>query len=196
VGTLEEILFLMGTLMDPGNRDVEMPVIFTGGGSSKQYFKKIDAFLVHTLGESVRRYYQIIEDDSVAVATAMREGMQRVTANRRKGRDAYYYNWLLKIPAEMRRHFVVTHESMASLSLRRGLSASELAINLRRAFSGIVAGNVKDYGIQQIRNHGPFQIKGDPEIAQAMDALLRDFVAQGRMKLGGKTYSPCYEIKS
>ena len=196
VGTLEEILFLMGTLMDEGNWDIEMPVIFTGGGASKHYFKEIDAFLVQTLGESVRRYYQIIEDDPVAVATAMREGMQRVTANRRKGRDAYYFNWLLKIPAEMKRHFVVTHESMAALSLSHDLSPSELAINLRRAFSGIVAGNVKDQGIQQIRKHGPFQLRGDPEIAQAMDKLLRDFVAHGRMKLGGKTYKPCYQIKS
>lgn len=196
VGTLEEILFLMGTLMDPSNRDIEMPVIFTGGGSSKQYFKEIDAFLVYTLGEEVRRYYQIIDDDPVAVARAMREGMQRVTVNRRKGRDAYYYNWLLKIPAEMKRHFVVNHQSMEGLSLSRDLNASELAINLRRAFSGIVAGNVKDSGIQQIRNHGPFQIKGDPEIAQAMDKLLQDFVAKGRMKLDGKTYKPCYQIKS
>lgn len=196
VGTLEEILFLLGTLMDEENRDIEVPVIFTGGGSSKHYFKEIDAFLVQTLGEGVRRFYQIIKDDPVAVATAMREGMQRVTVNRRRGRDAYYYNWLLRIPAEMKRHFVVTHESMANLSLSRDISASELAINLRRAFSGIVAGNVKDTGIQQIRKHGPFQLKGDPDIAQAMDKLLRQFVAHGRMKLGGKTYSPCYELKS
>jgi predicted Rossmann-fold nucleotide-binding protein len=196
VGTLEEILFLMGTLMDASNRDIVMPVIFTGGSNSKAYFQQIDAFLVHTLGEDVRRFYQIIEDDPVAVASAMREGMQRVTVNRRKGRDAYYYNWLLKIPAEMKRHFVVTHESMAGLSLSRDLSASDLAINLRRAFSGIVAGNVKDYGIQQIRKRGPFELKGDPEIAQAMDRLLRDFVAQGRMKLDGKAYSPCYKIHS
>lgn len=196
VGTLEEILFLMGTLMDADNRDIEIPVIFTGGGASKHYFEQIDAFLVHTLGEGVRRFYRIIEDDPAAVAIAMHEGMHRVTINRRKGRDAYYYNWLLRIPAEMKRHFVVSHESMAGLSLSRDLSPSELAINLRRVFSGIVAGNVKDYGIQQIRKHGPFQLKGDPEIAQAVDKLLRDFVADGRMKLGGKAYSPCYKIES
>lgn len=196
VGTLEEILFLMGTLMDAGNSTIEMPVIFTGGGASKHYFKQIDAFLVDALGEGVRRFYKIIEDDPVAVATAMREGMQRVTNNRRKGRDAYYYNWLLRIPAEMKRHFVVTHESMAGLSLSRELSASELAINLRRAFSGIVAGNVKDTGIQQIRKHGPFQLHGDPDILQAMDKLLQDFVAHGRMKLGGKAYNPCYQIQT
>lgn len=29
---------------------------------------------------------------------------------------------------------------------------------------------------------------------QLMDQLLRDFVAQGRMKLPGAEYVPCYEI--
>lgn len=196
VGTLEEILFLMGTLMAPANEHIEMPVIFTGGGASKHYFTEIDAFLVNTLGAEVRRFYQIIDDDPVAVAITMREGMQRVAVNRRKGRDAYYYNWLLHIPAEMKRHFVVSHESMAKLSLSRERSPSELAINLRRAFSGIVAGNVKDYGIKQIRQHGPFKLQGDPEIALAMDKLLQDFVAHGRMKMGGKEYNPCYQIQT
>lgn len=196
VGTLEEILFLIGTLMDARNREIEMPVIFTGGDSSKAYFKEIDAFLVHTLGEEVRKFYQIIDNDPTAVAIAMREGMQRVMQNRRKGRDAYYYNWLLHIPEEMKRHFIVNHQNMASLSLSRDLSASELAINLRRAFSGIVAGNVKDAGIQQIRKHGPFKLQGDPEVLGAMDQLLRNFVAHGRMKLGGKAYNPCYQIQT
>lgn len=196
VGTLEEILFLMGTLMDPGNRDIVLPVIFTAGGDSQDYFEQVDAFLVNTLGEEVRQYYTIIRDDAAAVAVAMREGMQRVMGNRRQGRDAYYYNWLLQIPEEMKRHFVVGHASMAGLSLRRDLPASELAINLRRAFSGIVAGNVKDTGIQMIRRHGPFRLQGDPEILQQMDALLRNFIAQGRMKLGGKAYNPCYLIEA
>ncbi len=194
VGTLEEILFILGTLMNPANKDLALPLIFTSGAASKGYFQSIDAFLVKTLGEQVRQYYTIIEDDPKAVAIAMREGMSEVTANRRKGRDAYYYNWTLHIPAEMKRHFRVSHQSMAELSLRQELPASELAINLRRAFSGIVAGNVKDFGLQMIRNHGPFKLQGDGEILAAMDALLQGFVADGRMKLGGKTYNPCYEI--
>lgn len=196
VGTLEEILFLMGTLMDAGNRDIVMPVIFTAAGESKAYFDDIDAFLVSTLGEQVRQYYTIILDDASAVAIAMRDAMHRVTANRRQGRDAFYYNWLLNIPAEMKRHFMVSHESMAALSLSHEQSASELAINLRRAFSGIVAGNVKDSGIQMIRRHGPFRLHGDPQILRSMDALLRKFIADGRMKLGGKTYNPCYSIEA
>ncbi len=194
VGTLEEILFLLGTLMDTDNANITMPLIFTAGVSSRSYFAEIDAFLVRTLGEQVRRFYRIIEDDPVAVAVAMREGMGAVSANRRATRDAFYYNWLLKIPAEMKRPFGVNHRSMATLQLRHALPAAELAINLRRAFSGIVAGNVKDSGVSMIRDHGPFELNGDPEILQEVDRLLRGFVAQGRMKLGGRAYNPCYRI--
>ena len=194
VGTLEEILFLLGTLMDEGNAQIALPLIFTAGASSRAYFGEIDAFLVRTLGEQVRRYYRIIEDDPQAVAVAMREGMQQVSSNRRESRDAYYYNWLLKIPEEMKRHFVVSHASMAELELRRDLPPAQLAINLRRAFSGIVAGNVKEFGIHMIREHGPFELHGDPDIVSAMDTLLRGFVTQSRMKLGGKIYNPCYRM--
>lgn len=194
VGTLEEILFLLGTLMDESNADICLPVIFTASSASKSYFTEIDRFLVLALGEGVRQYYRIIEDDPDAVAVAMRNGMQAVGRNRRVGRDAYYYNWLLHIPPEMKRHFEVDHDSMAELHLSHDLPASELVINLRRAFSGIVAGNVKESGIRMIREHGPFLINGDPQILTAMDELLRGFVAQGRMKLGGKAYNPCYRM--
>jgi len=194
VGTLEEILFLIGTLMDPRNADVSLPVIFTAGPGSEDYFAGIDEFLVSTLGEDVRRHYRIIVNDTVAVARAMREGMDAVVNNRKATRDAFYYNWLLHIPPEMKRHFVVSHASMAGLDLRRGLPPAELVCNLRRAFSGIVAGNVKEAGIHMIRDHGPFQLHGDPDILQAMDRLLQGFVAQGRMKLGGRAYNPCYQI--
>lgn len=194
VGTLEEILFLIGTLMDPRNADVSLPVIFTAGPGSEDYFAGIDEFLVSTLGEDVRRHYRIIVNDTVAVARAMREGMDAVVNNRKATRDAFYYNWLLHIPPEMKRHFVVSHASMAGLDLRRGLPPAELVCNLRRAFSGIVAGNVKEAGIHMIRDHGPFQLHGDPDILQGMDRLLQGFVAQGRMKLGGRAYNPCYQI--
>jgi hypothetical protein len=82
---------------------------------------------------------------------------------------------------------------MAALDLHHGRKPSELAADLRRAFSGIVAGNVKEEGIREIEQHGPFQIHGDPDMMQALDALLRAFVEQRRMKISGD-YKPCYEI--
>jgi hypothetical protein len=37
-------------------------------------------------------------------------------------------------------------------------------------------------------------VDGDPKIMRALDALLRSFVAQHRMKLPGREYVPCYRI--
>ena len=84
---------------------------------------------------------------------------------------------------------------MAGLTLHRDLPIHSLAANLRRAFSGIVAGNVKPEGLAAIRAHGKFELHGEKEIMEAMDAMLASFVAQNRMKLpGGSAYEPCYVI--
>ena len=93
------------------------------------------------------------------------------------------------------RPFDPTHENMASLQLSHALPPHELAANLRRAFSGIVAGNVKDKGIRLIEQNGPYEIHGDPAIMKPLDELLQAFVAQHRMKLpGGAAYVPCYRV--
>jgi hypothetical protein len=65
---------------------------------------------------------------------------------------------------------------------------------MRRAFSGIVSGNVKEQGIRTIERHGPFELVGDPELMRLLDELLGGFVAQQRMKLPGARYEPCYRI--
>ena len=72
---------------------------------------------------------------------------------------------------------------------------SELAAELRQAFSGIVAGNVKAYGIEQVAKYGPYKLKGDTSIMQEMEKLLKQFVYQKRMKLNIDQYVPCYEIE-
>ena len=84
---------------------------------------------------------------------------------------------------------------MANLKLSRDLPPHELAANLRRAFSGIVAGNVKDKGIRLIEQHGPYEITGDRDIMLQLDQLLQAFVDQHRMKLpGNSAYVPCYKL--
>jgi hypothetical protein len=69
-----------------------------------------------------------------------------------------------------------------------------LAANLRRAFSGIVTGNVKDYGVQAIERQGPYELTGEQNVMRLLDELLTAFVAQGRMKLPGSVYRPCYRL--
>ncbi|WP_280730169.1 nucleotide 5'-monophosphate nucleosidase PpnN [Halomonas salinarum] len=194
VGTAEEILYLLGILLHPANRDIPFPVIFTGPASSADYFKRIDEFLAYTLGESARERYRIIIDDPTSVAKAMRMGVDEVTEFRRAHQDAFYYNWRLNIDRNFQEPFEANHEGMAGLALHRNQPIHELAANLRRAFSGIVAGNVKEPGIRAIEAHGPFRLHAEPDLMARLDELLTSFVEQGRMKLPGSHYEPCYTL--
>ena len=192
-GTAEEILYLVGLLLDPANAPQPFPVVLTGPRGSDEYFRQIDAFLVGTLGERVRECYRIVVDDPAGVAREMLRGMGAVREFRRRESDAYNFNWLLQIPQDLQAPFEPNHESMAALQLRRDAPPHRLAAELRRAFSGIVAGNVKESGLRLIDQHGPFEIHGDPALLEPLDALLASFVRQRRMKLSGE-YRPCYRI--
>ncbi|MDW7748874.1 nucleotide 5'-monophosphate nucleosidase PpnN [Halomonas sp.] len=193
VGTAEEILYLLGILLHPDNADMALPVILTGPFDSADYFRRIDEFLVYTLGEEVRRLYRIVVDDAVEVARTMRKNIDAVTEYRRSRQDAFYYNWRLTVARDFQEPFEPTHEAMAGLALHRNQPVHELAANLRRAFSGIVAGNVKEKGIRSIEAHGPFRLHAEPELMARLDELLASFVDQGRMKLAGD-YVPCYTL--
>ena len=193
-GTAEEMLYLLGILLHPDNANLPFPLIFTGPATAKDYFKQFNQFIVETLGKEVQQRYSIIVDDPVCVAREMHAGVQRVREFRRDRDDAYYFNWLLKIDLELQRPFEATHENMRNLELHKDQERHLLAANLRRAFSGVVSGNVKDDGIRAIEQYGHFEIRGDASIMEPMDALLAAFVAQQRMKLPGKAYVPCYRI--
>ena len=195
VGTAEELLYLLGILMHPANTSQVLPLILTGPKESADYFRVLDEFIVHTLGESARRHYRIIIDDASEVARQMKKAMPLVKENRRDTGDAYSFNWSIRIAPDLQIPFEPTHENMANLKLYPDQPVEVLAADLRRAFSGIVAGNVKDKGIRLIEEHGPYQIRGDAAIMQPLDALLKAFVAQHRMKLpGGAAYVPCYQV--
>ncbi len=193
-GTAEEILYILGILLHPDNASLPFPLIFTGPETARDYFKQIDQFIGLTLGIEAQRRYKIIIDDPEFVAQEMLAGIKQVREFRKAHSDAYYYNWLLKIDHEFQKPFAPTHENMRNLKLHKNQEVHLLAANLRRAFSGVVAGNVKDEGIRAIEKHGHFEIHGDPEIMGPMDELLASFVAQSRMKLPGKTYIPCYRV--
>jgi len=194
VGTAEEILYLLGVLLHPDNAEIPFPLIFTGPESAQDYFRQIDQFIADTLGPEVQKMYQIIVNDPVRVAQEVQAGIKQVREFRKVRDDAYYFNWLLRIDAAFQKPFVPSHENMVTLELHKHQDRHLLAANLRRLFSGVVAGNVKDEGIRAIEQYGHFEIRGEPSIMEPMDALLTSFVAQNRMKLPGKTYTPCYRI--
>jgi predicted Rossmann-fold nucleotide-binding protein len=193
VGTAEEILYLLGILLDPENAEQPLPVIFTGPPSSAEYFGQIDRFIGATLGRKAQSRYKVVIGDPAQAAREVVRGIEQVREFRRAKSDAYNFNWLLKIPPEFQRPFEPTHDAMAKLELKRDLEPHILAANLRRAFSGIVAGNVKEQGIQAIEQHGPFELRGDKTIMSLLDELLSAFIAQKRMKLAGE-YRPCYRL--
>ena len=193
VGTAEEILYLLGILLHPENAAIPLPLVFTGPAESAEYFAQIDRFLKLTLGEAASSRYQILIDDPEAVAKVMKSGIAKVRQYRIEQRDAFFFNWGLHIPEAFQRPFAPTHANMAGLNLHRDQPAHELAADLRRAFSGIVAGNVKEEGMRQVEAHGPFLIDGDTEIMRALDAMLCSFVEQKRMKISGE-YRPCYRV--
>ncbi|TBU92035.1 nucleotide 5'-monophosphate nucleosidase PpnN [Stutzerimonas kirkiae] len=195
VGTAEEFLYLLGILTHPSNHELPFPLLLTGPKCAEAYLRQLHTFIGATLGEAAQQRYQVIIDDPVEVARQMTAGIQEVTRFRRRHDDAFYFNWLLKIDEGFQRPFEPTHANMASLPLTHDLPLHELAANLRRVFSGIVAGNVKENGIRLIEQHGPYQIQGDPAIMRPLDELLRAFVEQHRMKLpGGSAYEPCYRV--
>ena len=193
-GTAEEILYLVGILLDPANREQPFPVVLTGPRETAAYFEQVSRFIGGTLGEEALRRLTVIIDDPAAVARHLVRGMEAVREFRRERNDSYNFNWLLSIWPELQRPFEVTHESMRALELHRDQPVHRLAANLRRAFSGIVTGNVKDYGIQAIERHGPYELAGDPAIMQLLDELLAAFVAQRRMRLPGTAYRPVYRL--
>ena len=194
VGTAEEILYLLGILLHPENTALPFPLIFTGPAESAAYFHQIDEFIGATLGARAQSLYQVVSDDPEQVARLCRDGTRAVREYRKQQSDAYYFNWQLKIDDEFQQPFTPTHAAMRALNLHRQQPPHQLAAQLRRAFSGVVAGNVKLKGIQEIERHGLFELQGDPEIMTQMDSLLSAFVEQSRMKLPGTHYKPCYRI--
>lgn len=193
-GTAEELLYLLGILLNKDNQDIPFPLVLTGPKESEEYFLRIDEFVGATLGEEAQSKYQIVIDDPVKVARIQKQAMEQIKTFRRENGDSYQYQWSLKIEPEFQLPFEPTHEVMSNLDLYFQPNKAELAANLRKAFSGIVAGNVKMDTIKAIEANGPFEIKGDPELMRLMDDLLGAFVSQQRMKLPGSEYVPCYKV--
>ena len=193
VGTVEEVLYLLSILMHPDNNEA-IPLVFAGPESCREYFEELERFLVDCLGEGVRCHYRVIVGGAEDVGRAIRSANDDVHAKRRATQQAYYFNWELVISPDLQEPFVPTHDAMAALQLDAHLPKHELASALRRAFSGLVAGNVKAFGIEQVRLHGPYQLSGDKKFLSSMDRLLQMLVRQKRMKLDQEKYQPCYQL--
>lgn len=193
-GTAEEILYMLSLLLHPANKGQSFPLIFAAPKGSEGYFNAVDEYIRSTLGEEATRLYRIVIGDPEKVARLARSGVDEVHRYRRKIQESYGFNWSLFIDPILQSPFDPTHENMEKLQLDGHLPIHELAGQLRRAFSGIVAGNVKTFGIESIKKYGPFKLSGKPELLKQTDELLERFLREGRMKMGAGEYNSCYEI--
>jgi predicted Rossmann-fold nucleotide-binding protein len=194
VGTAEELLYLLGIMLHDSNQQQHIPIVLTGPAQSAEYFKVIDDFIGQTLGVKAQALYTIIVDDAAAVGSYLYKQKAKVGAYRKAIGDSYGFNWALKIDSDFQHPFIPNHSTMAELSLSFEQPAHQLAANLRRAFSGIVAGNIKAQSVADIKAKGPYILKGDKRLAPLLDTLLKSFVEQGRMKLPGSEYTPCFQV--
>lgn len=194
VGTVEEILYVLSVKMNPENALQQLPLIFTCSEASKSYFEQVDNFLASIFGEQVRNHYRIVVDNPKQVAELVKSGVQQVQRFRRSTHEAYGFNWQMRIDHSLQKPFIPTHENMAALELDRTMPVSELMMNLRAAFSGIVAGNVKAFGIEQVKEHGRYQIHADKDLAERLEKLLKSFIDEGRMAIVRNKYRPSFEL--
>lgn len=192
VGTMEELMFILGVLLDERNKEIPFKVILTGNKDCKHYLTRVDDFIRSTLGIEASNRYKIIVDDPLMVAKEVQKGMIEVTQYRKLMDDAFHFNWRLHIDQLFQTPFIATHESMAALNLDMDQDKHALAARLRHLFSGIVTGNVKEHGLKEIQERGPYQLKGDTDLCNALEELLESFVRQNRMKLNDADYRPCY----
>jgi hypothetical protein len=193
-GTAEEVLYLLSVLMDERNQGLPYSFILAAPIERRDYFESLDRFIRATLGEGATAYYQIVVGDPQRVAQAAKRGVERVRRHRMKTQDAYSFGWDLKIDYEMQVPFVPTHKNMAALNLARDQPAHKLAAQLRCAFSGIVAGNVKSMGLQLISEYGPYRLNGEASLMSELDSLLKAFIDQKRMKINVEDYEPCWVL--
>jgi predicted Rossmann-fold nucleotide-binding protein len=195
VGTVEEILYLLSLLLHPENQE-SIPLVLAGPESCRDYFDELQRFLVDCLGEEVKQHYRIIIGAPSEVGLVIRAATDEVHARRRRAGQAYYFNWELEIAPDLQQPFTPTHDAMQALELRADMPKHKLASNLRCVFSGLVSGNVKSFGIEQVRLHGPYKLSGDARFLTAMDRLLQILVREKRMKLVDRAgdYQPCYQL--
>ena len=112
-GTAEEILYLVGLLLDPANKDQPFPIVLTVPPTARPTSSTIVRFIAGTLGKDAARRLTVIVDDPPEVARRMVRGMDQVREFRRKAERRYNFNWLLAIRREFQMPFEVTHASCA-----------------------------------------------------------------------------------
>ena len=156
--------------MHPENAANPLPLILTGPESSAAWFEALEALLLTAFALQCATTGTIIIGDPEAVARAAKDGMKAVRRARLASGDELL-QLTLHIPPALQQPLSPTHEAMAELRLTDDAEPHALAADLRRAFSGIVAGNVKEPGVRAVQRQGPFLIHAEARLKAPLDAL-------------------------
>ncbi|MCY9873828.1 nucleotide 5'-monophosphate nucleosidase PpnN [Vibrio barjaei] len=195
-GTAEELLYILAIKMHPKNKLNPIPVVLTGPEESRGYFEAIDQFIKSTLGAEAASMYKIVIDDAPKVAQILSQS-ERASINFRSALDDNpAYCWSLHIENDLTQPFKPTHKNVSSVKLSFEQEPYLRASSLRKIFSAIVAGNIKEDGIAEVKKNGPYVIDGDKVILKGIGRLLERFVIEQRMKLPGSEYVRCYTVKA
>ena len=122
-------------------------------------------------------------------------GIRKVKEQRIAQKDSFFFNWGIDVPLEFQQPFVPTHERWRGWTCTTGASRMNWRPTCAARSPASSPATSRRTGMRRIEAHGPFEIHGDPDIMQALDALLRAFVEQRRMKISGE-YRPCYRVVS
>ncbi len=194
VGTAEEILYLLGILLEPANAGQPLKVVLTGPKSTAEYFVQIKRFIAGTLGEKAA---------DAAARHRRRSGRSGALHGVRHGRGARFparqqrlvqLQLAVEDPPAFQHPFEVTHEIHArAASVSRpacaragGGPAARLLRHRHRQRQGKRCACHRE--VRALRAHGR------PSVMKLLDELLTAFVAQKRMKLPGSAYRPCYRL--
>jgi len=158
-GTAEEILYLLGILLDPANEKLPFPWCSQVRADSADYFQQIHHFIGATLGAAAQARYRVIIDDPAGVARAMVQGMSEAARLPPPGERSYGFNWLLKIPwssSVVRVTACLDARTAPVRSLSPGARARREPCpafrDCRRQH--------KEYGVNDSKRYGPFELPG------------------------------------
>ncbi len=189
VGTLEELLYLLVIRLSPKNKNISFPLILTGPSSSKDYFKSIENFLEKMFGQEIKQYYQVIVGDAEEVSYKIKKEINQTLEFRKSNEDSFSFNWSLYVPYGLQETFHPSYDEIEKIFIHSKQNKMELAIDLRKIISSIVAGNVKRNFVKIISEKGPFKIKGEKTYLLAINEILEMFTLQKRMPTQNKTLS-------
>ena len=181
-----KLLTFLGIKSHPNNRDLQYPLDLVerpDGG----YMKRIIGWLHHCFGDTLDGLYHLHLGEPRRYAEHVHESNRDLDITRLWNDEIY-------VPAEMQRPFAVSFESLEGLDLSRAQEPFQLLVNLRRLFSSLVHLAVKQPGLVESWGDERPLIRGDRDILQATDELIRGFAADQRMTLRGD-YRPPYRLE-